>query len=84
MSDASSQEVRRMPYDFYEDGKGPIRGLRLPPNAWDVLRRENITTLAQLSAVADRIERFPGIGGKTAQVIRAELSRVALLEDQSR
>ena len=68
---------------LFDDCEGPIRGLRLPLNAWNVLHRENITTLFQLTAVADRIEQFPGIGAKTALAIRVELGRVALLEAQS-
>jgi hypothetical protein len=67
---------KQMPKGFYEDCEGPIRGLRLPLNAWDVLHRERITTLAQLRTRADRIDRLPGIGAKTALAIRAELARV--------
>ena len=55
---------------FYETCKGPIDGLSLPHNAWEVLRRENIETLDQLKAVVDRLEQFEGIGPKTARVIR--------------
>ena len=54
---------------------GPIRDLRLPPKAWYVLRRENITTMNKLRAVAARLERVEGIGTKLAQAIRAELTR---------
>ena len=61
---------------FYEACKGPIDGLSLPHNAWEVLRRENIETLDQLKAVVDRLEQFEGIGPKTARVIRRELARV--------
>jgi hypothetical protein len=68
---------------FFADCEGPIRGLRLPLNAWNVLQRESITTLPQLTAIADRIERFSGIGAKTALAIRVELGRVALLDAQS-
>jgi hypothetical protein len=64
-----------------ETRPGPIKGLRLPPNAWYVLRRENIRTIHQLRAIAGRIERFEGIGAKTAQAIRAELSRTAPFEE---
>jgi len=56
--------------------EGHIPGLRLPPNAWEALRREGITSIARLRAVADRIHWLPGIGPKTAQVIREELARV--------
>ena len=59
--------------------KGPIRVLRLPLNAWIVLDREALRA-PQLTAIADRIERFPGVGAKTAQAIRVELGRIALLE----
>jgi DNA-directed RNA polymerase alpha subunit len=56
---------------------GPIEGLRLPRRAWTMLERENITTLDQLKAVANGIERVvPGIGRKMAQIIRAELVRI--------
>lgn len=67
-------------YEFFDDREGPIRGLRLPLNAWIVLDRENITTLPQLTATVDRIERLPGIGPKTARAIRVELGRVAFFE----
>ncbi len=60
-----------------EPVSGPIDGLRLPQRAWTVLERENITSLDQLKAVANGIERVvPGIGRKTAQTIRTELVRV--------
>jgi DNA-directed RNA polymerase alpha subunit len=63
-----------MPQD--EPVPGPIEGLRLSRRAWKVLQQENITTLDQLRAVADRLERFDRIGPKTAQIIRAELARI--------
>jgi DNA-directed RNA polymerase alpha subunit len=59
---------------------GPIEGLRLPARAWTALRRENITTLDRLRAVADRLDRLEGIGAKTAQTIRVELARMAAYE----
>ena len=55
---------------------GPIEGLRLPSKAWTVLQREHIATLDRLRTVADRIQRYEGIGAKTAHVIRKELARV--------
>jgi endonuclease III len=58
---------------------GPIRGLRLPQNAWQALQNAEIRTLDELKAVAVRIEQLSGVGPKTAQLIRAELDRVALL-----
>jgi hypothetical protein len=61
---------------FFEICGGPIRGLLLPLNAWYALHREGITTIAQLTAKADRIHWLPGIGAKTALAIRAELARV--------
>jgi hypothetical protein len=39
-------------------------------------------TLNRLKAVAPRIEQFTGVGVKTAQAVRVELARVALLEEQ--
>ena len=65
---------------LFEDCEGPIRGLLLPLNAWNALDRENIATLAQLIAIADQVERLPGIGVKTARAIRGELARIALLD----
>lgn len=59
---------------------GPIEGLRLPARAWKALQWENITTLDQLRAAADRIERFENIGRKMAQIIRSELARAAPLD----
>jgi hypothetical protein len=71
-----------MPQGFHRYQEGPIDGLRLPPNAWDVLRRENITTLDRLKAVARRIERFDGIGSKTARAIREEVARATCRDEQ--
>ena len=68
---------------FFEDCQGPIRDLRLPLNTWNALHREDITTIDQLRAMADRIHWLPGVGPKTALAIRVELGRVALLEAQS-
>ena len=42
--------------------RGAIEGLRLPPRAWAVLRRENIMTIDRLRAVVDRLQRFDGVG----------------------
>jgi hypothetical protein len=61
---------------FYQRYDGPIRGLRLPLKTWDVLRRQNITTMDDLKAAADRVHRFEGIGAKTARLIREEIARV--------
>ncbi len=47
---------------FYDTCAGSIEGLYLPPIAWEVLRRENIQTMDQLRANADRLEQFEGIG----------------------
>jgi hypothetical protein len=44
-----------------------------------VLQNAEIRTLVELKAVAVRIEQLPGVGLTTAQVIRTELDRVALL-----
>ncbi len=80
---SSNRKEKQMHKGLFDDCEGPIRGLRLPLNAWNVLQRENITTLPQLTAIADRIERLPGIGAKTALAIRVELGRIALLGAQS-
>ena len=61
--------------DEHGNRPGLIKDLCLPPKAWYVLRRENITTMSKLRAVAARLERFDGIGSKLAQAIRAELTR---------
>jgi hypothetical protein len=58
---------------------GPIRGLRLPHNAWQALQNAEIGTLDELKAVGVQIEQLPGVGARMAQRIRAELDRVALL-----
>jgi hypothetical protein len=47
-----------------------------------VLRRESIITLDQLKAVASQNHWVPGIGFRTARVIRAELARVAAIKTQ--
>ncbi|GEO18394.1 hypothetical protein MAE02_60900 [Microvirga aerophila] len=62
------------PWDPWE---GHIPGLRLPQSTWDALRAEGIMTIEQLRAVAHRVHYLPGIGRKTAQLIREELARVA-------
>jgi hypothetical protein len=70
-----------MPH-FYDTCAGPIEGLYLPPIAWEVLRRENIHTLDQLRANADRLEQFDGISVRMAQVIRLALAYVTPSEEQ--
>ncbi len=72
-----------MPNHFEERWEGPIRGLRLPLTAWKSLEDDGIKTLDQLRAVADRLERLPGIGPKTVQVVRKELGRVSASEGHS-
>jgi hypothetical protein len=67
-----------MPH-FYDTCAGPIAGLYLPPIAWEVLQRENIQTLDQLRANADRLEQFDGLGVGMAQMIRLALAYVAPL-----
>jgi hypothetical protein len=66
-----------MPKCIRELWEGHIPGLRLPLNAWDALQREGITTIEQLRTWADRIQWLPGIGPKSAQIIREELARLA-------
>jgi hypothetical protein len=64
---------------FYDTCAGPIAGLYLPPIAWEVLQRENIQTMDQLRANADRLEQFDGLGVGMAQMIRLALAYVAPL-----
>jgi Holliday junction resolvasome RuvABC DNA-binding subunit len=66
-----------MTHPFGDRWSGLIRGLRLPLYAWSTLRDEGITTVDELKAIADQLERFPGIGTKTAQLIPDELARVS-------
>jgi hypothetical protein len=73
--------MSQMPKGPQDRWNGPIRGLRLPLNAWTAFEREGITTLDQLRAMADRLHWLPGIGPKTAQVIREELARVTACEE---
>jgi hypothetical protein len=61
--------------DEHGNRPGLTKDLRLPPRAWYVLRRENITTMSKLRAVADRLERFDGIETNLVQAIRVELTR---------
>jgi hypothetical protein len=72
-----------MPHGKWERFEGPIRGLRLPLNAWAALRREGITTIGQLRAVADQLETLPDIRPKTAQIIREELACVTAARNPS-
>jgi hypothetical protein len=63
---------------YLEDCNGPIPEVRLPYYVWRVLAERKITTIDQLRAGADQIERvMPGIGTRAAKAIRAELARVA-------
>ncbi|MBL0408346.1 hypothetical protein JKG68_31225 [Microvirga aerilata] len=62
---------------FYDTCAGPIEGLYLPTIAWEVLRRENIHTIDQLRANADRLEQFDGLDPGMAQMIRLTLAYVA-------
>jgi DNA-directed RNA polymerase alpha subunit len=78
-----NRKVEQMHKGLFDDCEGPIRGLRLPLNAWNALHREGVTTIDQLRAMADKIHTLPGIGAKTALAIRVELGRLALLEARS-
>ena len=61
---------------FDDVGEGPIGSLRLPLSAWAALDRAGITTLDQLRAQIGRIQRFDGIGPKTARLLKQELARL--------
>jgi hypothetical protein len=66
---------------FYSTCAGPIEGLYLPPIAWQVLHREDIGTIDQLRAHADRLEQLDGIEARMAQVIRQALAHFAPSEE---
>jgi DNA-directed RNA polymerase alpha subunit len=66
-----------MPTNPWDLSEGYIPGLRLPQSTWNALRLEGITTIEQLRAMADQVHKLPGIGRKSAQVIREELARLA-------
>jgi hypothetical protein len=72
-----------MPNQSNDRWGGPIGGLRLPLNAWRSLSEEGITTIDGLRAIAGQLEGLPGIGPKTAQVIREEITRVSAPEGGS-
>jgi hypothetical protein len=74
---SAEQEVEPMPNHYKERWEGPIRGIRLPLAAWNILHNEGITNIDQLTAAADRLERLPGIGLNLARVIREELARIS-------
>ena len=65
---------------YNERWEGPIRGLRLPLAAWNCPHNEGITTIGQLTAAADRLERLAGVGLNMARVIREELAHVSAAE----
>jgi len=69
-----------MPH-FYDTCAGPIEGLYLPPSLGKCCG-ENIHTLDQLRANADRLEQFDGISVRMAQVIRLALAYVTPFEEQ--
>jgi hypothetical protein len=71
-----------MPH-FYDTCAGPIEGLYLPPVAWEVLQRENIQTIDQLRANADRLEQFDGISVGMAHMIRLALAYTSPLREQT-
>jgi hypothetical protein len=60
---------------FYDTCAGPIRGLYLPPVAW------NMQTLEQLVDMADQLEQVNGMEPRMAEVIREALARVAPSEE---
>ncbi|MFC4174217.1 hypothetical protein ACFOYU_19565 [Microvirga sp. GCM10011540] len=63
---------------------GSIEGIHLPVRAWVALQKDNIRSMDRLAAIADQIERLvPGIGPKTARIIREEIARTAPLEGGS-
>jgi hypothetical protein len=75
--------LERLVPRFYDTCAGPIGGLYLPPVAWDGLQREEIQTLEQLMAMADRLEQVDGIEPRLADVIREALARAAPPDEQT-
>jgi DNA-directed RNA polymerase alpha subunit len=66
---------------YRERWGGPIRGLQLPLAVWNSLQNAGITTMDQLKAVEDRLERtIPGVGPRSARIIREELARVSAVD----
>ncbi|KLK91310.1 hypothetical protein AA309_20845 [Microvirga vignae] len=63
--------------------EGHIPGLRLPQSVWVALRAQGIMHIDWLRAVADQLHLLPGIGRKSAQLVREELVRIAAPEKQS-
>jgi hypothetical protein len=80
---APSERYMQMLNHYHERWEGPIRGLRLPLAAWNRLMDEGITTIDELKAAADRLERIPRIGSKTARLIREEIARISAPEERS-
>jgi hypothetical protein len=65
---------------FMTPAQAPLSSISAPI-AWEVLRRENIQTMDQLRAQADRLEQFDGISDRMAQVIRLALAYGASLAE---
>jgi hypothetical protein len=77
MATRSTLGVKQITNYFNVRSGGPIKDLHLPLSAWVALDRAGITTLDQLRAQADRIQRFDGVGPKTALLLQQELARVS-------
>lgn len=75
----SGPDVLQFPYRL----RGADQRSSSAPYIWGVLRREKIATLDALEAVASQTHWVPGIGCRTARVIRAELARVAAMESST-
>jgi hypothetical protein len=57
--------------------RGHIDGILLPKWIWNTLAKDGIETIEQLARIAARIERVvPGIGQRSAEIIRAEVARI--------
>jgi hypothetical protein len=66
-----------MPEASSKTSKDPFKGLLLPVTAWRALEQANITSLAQLKALAPQIHQISGIDAETATVIKDRLERRA-------
>jgi len=56
--------------------RGSIPGLLLPPRAWNALAKAGIRGLEDLKAMSERLHLLPGVGSKTARIIRDAVERL--------
>ncbi|WP_201865279.1 hypothetical protein [Microvirga soli] len=66
-----------MPRSPSHNPDDPFDGLMLPMSAWKALEDAKIIMLAQLKAVAHRLEQIQSMDSETAQVIKDRLARLS-------